>query len=156
MNYIITAVVSIVIVSSSFGIGFKLGSDSKEFQLELQYLQEQTKLITQYRTKEKQYQDEVSKLSTQILSDKENYNTKLAELTDSYDSRLSESNRRAEYYRQKSKDSCSDLSAHTARLDKALTEGILLVRELTEHIKLRDNQLKRVGDYLNLENKLHE
>lgn len=156
MNYIITVFVFIVIVSSSFGIGFKLGSDSKEFQLELHYLQEQTKLITKYKAKEKQYQDEVSKLSAQILSDKEDYNSKLAELTDSYDVRLSESNRRAEYYRQKSKDSCSDLSAHTARLDKALTEGILLVRELTSHIELRDSQLQRVGSYLESENKLHE
>ena len=41
-----------------------------------------------------------------------------------------------------------DLSAYTAKLDRSLTEGRELVRELRELIKLRDQQLNQLGKEL--------
>ena len=69
----------------------------------------------------------------------------------SYADKLQQSEDRSTIYQRKASSSEAErrsLAAHTARLDKALTEGIKLVEELAGTVRLRDEQLKYVGKYL--------
>lgn len=71
-------------------------------------------------------------------------------ITSDFNSRLQQSEKRASLYLQKAKTgeaACEDIAVYTAKLDRAIVEGRELVRELTETIRYRDNELALVGKY---------
>lgn len=109
--------------------------------------------------KELKYTVQVNDLKNEIETIKTSYNNSINVVNKQSADRLLESERRSEYYRQQAK-SCStqsrDFAEYTTRLDRQLTEGISLVRELTELIKYRDSQLKLVGEQLKLDRELME
>lgn len=72
-------------------------------------------------------------------------------VSSSYADKLQQSQDRSAIYQRKATASEAErrsLADHTARLDKALTEGIRLVEELSGTIRLRDEQLRFIGKYL--------
>ena len=157
MTYVWTALGAVVLMSIASCTGYKIGADNAENEVRLEYLNQKEEFNQLMEAKEKEFNSEVFKLETRIIADKEEYQANLRRIESSYSERMSESERRIDYYKSLSEQStCIDLSAHTAKLDRALTEGQLLVEELLRHIELRDSQLRQLGKYLTLENQLHE
>ena len=140
-----------LIVSSIeiYNLGYSSGSNSVivEYQNQLLKVKEEAK------KKELEYAKENSRLKDEVLLAKRDYKSKLAVLSNSFNNQLQKSNSRAEYYRKQATnpDRCRNLATHTARLDRVVTEGISLVRLLSEHIKFRDEQLRQVGKQLQQE-----
>lgn len=114
-------------------------------KLQQQYLDEKTTLL-----------NENTKLAQEILNYEQKYQNSINNIKSEYSDRLHKSEERALYYQSMSTKvnskgcTTASLANHTARLDKQLTEGINLVRELRELIKLRDSQLRQCGEQINL------
>lgn len=114
-------------------------------KLQKQYLDEKTILL-----------NENTKLAQEILNHEQKYQNNINNIKSEYSDRLHKSEERALYYQSLSTKvnskgcTTASLASHTARLDKQLTEGINLVRELRELIKLRDSQLRQCGEQINL------
>lgn len=113
-------------------------------QEKVQYLNQISSLQLQYRAKETQYNEDLNKVKAEYAKAREDYIHTISELESSYSSRLQQSEQRTMLYQRKATDSkgCSTLADLSGRLDRSLTEGISLVRELRDTIKLRDSQIK--------------
>lgn len=88
---------------------------------------------------------------------KDNYEENIRTITAEYDSRLHNARTREAIYQRKSQSGEVErrhLADHTAKLDRQLEEGITLVDELSELVKLRDRQLTLVGEKLLTDHKL--
>lgn len=158
MKYVWIILGTIVLLSLALYVGYSHGYKKGSDEQKLEYLSQRDKYISNYLEQKKEYEQQISYLEDKILQDNKTYYNELNNINSSFADRLSESERRATYYKQlaqQTNSNCS-LSTHTARLDRALTEGIQLVRELSKHIELRDSQLRRVGEYLETENILHD
>lgn len=137
---------------------YKLGYSSGSNEVKLQYQNQLNQYKEEVKKKELKYAKENSKLKDEILLVKRNYESKLTMLNNTHSEQLQKSNSRAEYYRKQanSASKCRSLATYTARLDRTVTEGITLVKLLSEHIKLRDNQLRQVGKQLQQEREFIE
>ena len=113
-------------------------------QEKVQYLNQISSLQLQYRAKETQYNEDLNKVKAEYAQAREDYIHTISKLESSYSSRLQQSEQRAMLYQRKTTDSkgCSTLADLSGRFDRSLTEGISLVRELRDTIKLRDSQIK--------------
>ena len=113
-------------------------------QEKVQYLNQISSLQLQYRAKETQYNEDLNKVKAEYAQAREDYIHTISELESSYSSRLQQSEQRAMLYQRKATDNkgCSTLADLSGRFDRSLTEGISLVRELRDTIKLRDSQIK--------------
>lgn len=158
MKVSLVAVITCVLLLGSnyycYSKGFSSGSE--EVKSEMTY--QTNRLQEQLRTKEQDYRTEVEKLEQQILTNNERYRADIDSIHSSYTSELLKSQQRADYYRKlysKREASCN-LSEYTGKLDRALTEGISLVRELKSTLERREQELRELGQYLELENSLHE
>lgn len=109
-----------------------------------------------YQKEKQELIDRNSKLTQEILNNEETYKSNLSNLRISFNNRLHESEQRADYYRQLSTKtdgkgcSISVLADYTAKFDRQLTEGIDVVKELTELVKLRDKQLQQCGEQVKI------
>lgn len=137
---------------------YKLGYSSGSNNVKLQYQNQLNQYKEEVKKKELKYAKENSELKDEIILVKRNYESKLTMLSNTYSKQLQESNSRAEYYKQQtnSTSKCRSLATYTARLDRSLTEGITLVKLLSEHIKLRNNQLRQVGKQIQQEREFIE
>lgn len=158
MKYIITAIISVLLIlistSISYTKGYSAGSNDIQNELNSYRIESQEQL----RTREENYRNSLDELEQQMLKEQKTFNDELHKLNESYAEQLRKSEQRANYYRKlySERNSSCDLSSHTARLDRALVQGTALVRELCQHIEYRDNQLRAIGQYLDMEKKLHE
>ena len=115
------------------------------------------KLEAEYEAKhqilKENQEKEVNELKDKILQ----YEKTSSVLKSSLNSKLQQSESRSKVYKRQAESSEAErrsLAIYTARLDKALTEGIQLVEELSATIKLRDEQLKFIRKYIEDTNKL--
>lgn len=138
----------------SYHNGYVTGTT--EVQQKWNQEKEQTKikmleLQVQYSKEREQFNHE-KELELQELKQKiSEQEALIASANASYADSLQQSEARSAIYQRKASASEAErrsLAAHTARLDKALTEGLRLVKELSGTIKLRDEQLKFIGKYL--------
>ena len=113
-------------------------------QEKVQYLNQISSLQLQYRAKETQYNEDLNKVKAEYAQAREDYIHTISKLESSYSSRLQQSEQRAMLYQRKASDSKgrSTLADLSGRFDRSLTEGISLVRELRDTVKLRDSQIK--------------
>lgn len=114
----------------------------------IEHLEQLNTLKQEYIEKENVYLAEINKIKEDYINVQKDYNNQLSSIKSDYSARLYESEQRYLSYKQKSTNSkgCSDIANLSGKLDRTLTEGILLVRELTETLKLRDSQLKQLGE----------
>ena len=138
----------------SYGAGYVEG----QHKLEAKYAVEKSYYLTQisslqfkYRTKEQQYNEHLNKVKAEYNQAREEYLHNISQLESSYSSRLQQSEQRAMLYQRKASDNggCSALAGISGRLDRSLTEGVSLVRELRDTIKLRDSQIKVLRENYN-------
>lgn len=112
----------------------------KMFELQVQYNQDKEQFIHEKDL-------ELQELKELMAEQKSHFDL----VSSSYASKLQQSQDRSAVYQRKATASEAErrsLADHTAKLDKALTEGIRLVEELSGTIRLRDEQLKYIGKYL--------
>lgn len=101
----------------------------------------------------------MSSLSSDLTETRLKYENSINQLKSSYADELLKSQQRAELYQrlaQSDQAKQRDLAIHTARLDRSLTEGRELVKQLTETIRTRDKQLRALGVYIQESNALYE
>ena len=131
----------------SYGAGYIEGQSKLEARYAVEksyYLTQISSLQFKYRTKEQQYNEDLNKVKAEYAQARENYIHTISKLESSYSSRLQQSEQRAMLYQRKATGSkgCSALADLSGRFDRSLTEGVSLVRELRDTIKLRDSQIK--------------
>ena len=144
----------LVCTSATFCVGYSAGS-AKVTQ---QWVAEQkantakaNELKVNYEEQLNEYRQKTDSLSKEIYDTRTQYDNRIATIKSDYTNRLLNSEQRASVYKRMSeagKCTSDDLSAYTAKLDRSLTEGRELVRELRELIKLRDQQLNQLGKEL--------
>lgn len=144
----------LVCVSATFYVGYSAGSA----EVKQQWVAEQkantakvNELKVNYEEQLSEYRQKTDSLSKEIYDTRTQYDNRIATIKSDYTNRLLNSEQRASVYKRMSeagKCTSDDLSAYTAKLDRSLTEGRELVRELRELIKLRDQQLNQLGKEL--------
>lgn len=131
----------------SYYFGYSAGSDArlKEYQENIISLQES------FRVKENEWNKKNTEISLQLADAKKEYEESISSLTGSFNDKLRQSEARASIYRSQASSSESErrsLASHAAKLDRCLTEGQQVVRELRSTVELRDKQIKLLGDEL--------
>ena len=144
----------LVCTSATFCVGYSAGSS----EVKQQWVAEQkantakvNELKVNYEEQLNEYRQKTDSLSKEIYDTRTQYDDRIATIKSDYTNRLLNSEQRASVYKRMSeagKCTSDDLSAYTAKLDRSLTEGRELVRELRELIKLRDQQLNQLGKEL--------
>lgn len=144
----------LVCTSATFCVGYSAGSS----EVKQQWVAEQkantvkvNELKVNYEEQLSEYRQKTDSLSKEIYDTRTQYDNRIATIKSDYTNRLLNSEQRASVYKRMSeagKCTSDDLSAYTAKLDRSLTEGRELVRELRELIKLRDQQLNQLGKEL--------
>lgn len=144
----------LVCISATFYVGYSAGSS----EVKQQWVAEQkantakaNELKVNYEEQLNEYRQKTDSLSKEIYDTRTQYDDRIATIKSDYTNRLLNSEQRASVYKRMSeagKCTSDDLSAYTAKLDRSLTEGRELVRELRELIKLRDQQLNQLGKEL--------
>ena len=144
----------LVCTSATFYVGYSAGSA----KVKQQWVAEQkantvkvNELKVNYEEQLNEYRQKTDSLSKEIYDTRTQYDNRIATIKSDYTNRLLNSEQRASVYKRMSeagKCTSDDLSAYTAKLDRSLTEGRELVRELRELIKLRDQQLNQLGKEL--------
>lgn len=144
----------LVCTSATFCVGYSAGSS----EVKQQWVAEQkantakaNELKVNYEEQLNEYRQKTDSLSKEIYDTRTQYDNHIATIKSDYTNRLLNSEQRASVYKRMSEAgrcTSDDLSAYTAKLDRSLTEGRELVRELRELIKLRDQQLNQLGKEL--------
>ena len=127
-------------------------------QDKLEQAQYINRLQQNYLNKESVYITELNNIKDIYAKAKDEYTKKLDAIKSSYSMQLQQSEQRASVYKREtlSTDECTNLAEYAGRLDRSLTEGRDVVKQLRETLELRDNQLRQIGEQLKQMEKLHE
>lgn len=100
------------------------------------------------------------KLSKEIEDAEIQYNEAITDIVVNTNQRLLKSEERANIYRSKAirgEAECRGLADHAAELDRSLTEGRELVKQLTSTVRKRDLEIQQISNYfMNDRNLLNE
>lgn len=123
------------------------------------YREELLKQQVENQQKEQAFNETISNLTVNLTETRIRYENTVNKLKSTYANELLKSEQRAELYKRYSeadKAKQRALAEHTARLDRSLTEGRELVKQLTETIRTRDAQLRALGVYFQENAMLYE
>ena len=139
------------LISGSYDAGYIACKEkNQKYILELQ---------SQIKEKEKVFNERVEALSIELTETRLRHENTIDTIKRTYANELRKSEQRASVYqRYATADEAKQRTfiKHTTELDRSLTEGRELVRELTETIKLRDAQLRALGKYIEERHILYE
>lgn len=123
------------------------------------YREELLKQQVENQQKEQAFNETINNLTVNLTETRIRYENTVNRLKSTYANELLKSEQRAELYKRYSeadKAKQRALAEHTARLDRSLTEGRELVKQLTEAIRTRDAQLRALGVYFQENAMLYE
>lgn len=123
------------------------------------YREELLKQQVENQQKEQAFNETINNLTVNLTETRIRYENTVNELKSAHANELLKSKQRAELYKRYSKaDKAKQraLAEHTAKLDRSLTEGRELVKQLTETIRTRDAQLRALGVYFQENAMLYE
>lgn len=152
----------VALVATVYFWGSSNGQDKVQAKWDAQKLQDKKaydKLKGEYDVLSRQHSYEVGALTARLQTAQSNYASELARISSNYDSRMQQSERRAEVYKRQASGStleCRNLASHAARLDSSLEQGRQLVEELRATVRLRDSQLIELGNQIRADRKLLE
>ena len=133
VKYIFLGIAVISLITGSYIKGYNHGVDNttvkwqKETNERNQVIQE---LKTKYDIDFKKYEQETHNLSDKLYEQEITHAKEIASLNASFNTRLLQSEQRAELYKRmstKTGNTSENLADYTARLDRQLTEGIDLI-----------------------------
>lgn len=125
--------------------------DSGYGDCKAEYLQEIFTLNQKNQEKEKLLNEKITNATIELTESRVKYENTINQLKSDYANELFKSEQRAEVYKRYSETDRAkqrDLAEYTAKLDRSLTEGRELVKQLTETIRTRDAQLRALGVYI--------
>lgn len=127
-------------------------------QDKLEQAQYINRLQQDYLNKETVYITELNTIKDTYAKAKDEYTKKLNDIKSSYSMQLQQSEQRASVYKREalSTDGCTNLAEYAGRLDRSLTEGRDVVKQLRELVKLRDAQIQQIGNTYKAEHTLME
>lgn len=114
-------------------------------------------LTLTYAKREESQRLEQEKIADELAQARKQHEAALSNQRINFEQRLLQSSRRAEVYQRQAEAGATarrDLASHAARLDRALEEGRGLVEELGAALRLRDHQLKLLGDQIRNDRRL--
>ena len=123
------------------------------------YREELLKQQVENQQKEQAFNETINNLTVNLTETRIRYENTVNKLKSTYANELLKSEQRAELYKRYSeadKAKQRALAEHAARLDRSLTEGRELVKQLTETIRTRDAQLRALGVYFQENAMLYE
>lgn len=123
------------------------------------YREELLKQQVENQQKEQAFNETINNLTVNLTETRIRYENTVNKLKSTHANELLKSEQRAELYKRYSeadKAKQRALAEHTARLDRSLTEGRELVKQLTEAIRIRDAQLRALGVYFQENAMLYE
>ena len=123
------------------------------------YREELLKQQVENQQKEQAFNETINNLTVNLTETRISYENTVNKLKSTHANELLKSEQRAELYKRYSeadKAKQRALAEHTARLDRSLTEGRELVKQLTEAIRIRDAQLRALGVYFQENAMLYE
>lgn len=123
------------------------------------YREELLKQQVENQQKEQAFNETINNLTVNLTETRIRYENTVNKLKSTYANELLKSEQRAELYKRYSETDKAKqraLAEHTARLDRSLTEGRELVKQLTETIRTRDAQLRALGVYFQENAMLYE
>lgn len=123
------------------------------------YREELLKQQVENQQKEQAFNETINNLTVNLTETRIRYENTVNKLKSTHANELLKSEQRAELYKRYSeadKAKQRALAEHTARLDRSLTEGRELVKQLTETIRTRDAQLRALGVYFQENAMLYE
>ena len=123
------------------------------------YREELLKQQVENQQKEQAFNETINNLTVNLTETRVRYENTVNKLKSTHANELLKSEQRAELYKRYSeadKAKQRALAEHTARLDRSLTEGRELVKQLTETIRTRNAQLRALGVYFQENAMLYE
>lgn len=123
------------------------------------YREELLKQQVENQQKEQAFNETINNLTVNLTETRIRYENTVNKLKSTHANELLKSEQRAELYKryaEANKAKQRALAEHTARLDRSLTEGRELVKQLTETIRTRDAQLRALGVYFQENAMLYE
>ena len=123
------------------------------------YREELLKQQVENQQKEQAFNETINNLTVNLTETRIRYENTVNKLKSTHANELLKSEQRAELYKRYSETDKAKqraLAEHTARLDRSLTEGRELVKQLTETIRTRDAQLRALGVYFQENAMLYE
>lgn len=159
-SYWIIGLVVVICLGGAYSLGYSSGSNDKqlEWNEDIQSYQQKVRELTeQLKNQEKEYRVENTRILLELNNAKKDYEKSIAVLDANYSDRLREYEARAKIYKSQARtgnSQCRNLASYTTKLDKCLTEGRELVKELSRTIELRDNQLRLLGEQIANEREL--
>ena len=123
------------------------------------YREELLKQQVENQQKEQAFNETINNLTVNLTETRIRYENTVNKLKSTHANELLKSEQRAELYKRYSeadKAKQRALAEHAARLDRSLTEGRELVKQLTETIRTRDAQLRALGVYFQENAMLYE
>ena len=123
------------------------------------YREEPLKQQVENQQKEQAFNETINNLTVNLTETRIRYENTVNKLKSTHANELLKSEQRAELYKRYSETDKAKqraLAEHTARLDRSLTEGRELVKQLTETIRTRDAQLRALGVYFQENAMLYE
>lgn len=143
MNLLFNALLIVFIGAMSFFLGSEM-ERTKQITKYNEVLKEQTVRFNALR-------DETNSLELDLKNAKELHEKVINDLRITHANRMRESEKRAAFYMQQVKGSSSEqynLASHAAKLDKSLSEGKTLARELRQTLELRELQIVNLSQEL--------
>ena len=123
------------------------------------YREELLKQQVENQQKEQAFNETINNLTVNLTETRIRYENTVNKLKSTHANELLKSEQRAELYKRYSETDKAKqraLAEHTARLDRSLTEGRELVKQLTETIRTRNAQLRALGVYFQENAMLYE
>lgn len=139
------------IITGSYEAGYTACKSQNQEKI----LEVQNKL----KVKERDFNLKILTLSNELTEARLKHENTVNMLKRDYANELRKSEQRAKLYKRYSESDASKqraLARHTAELDRSLTEGRELVKQLTETLRVRDAQLRSLGIYIEENYKLYE
>ena len=162
LPYILGAVGAVLLVWFIFSVGKDFGQNriqTKWDQAVIAKNAEIDRLKEEIRDKERTHQVESERLSNALLQSTNNHSQELAAIQRDFTQRLQQSTQRGQIYERNSQGTATErasLASHAAQLDSSLEEGRQLVKEFGATLRLREDQLRFLGQQIISDRKLFD
>lgn len=162
LGYSLIIAVICLVLFCIYSVGKSAGMGAVQKKWDEQVKLDKERIATlkeEIRSQEHEHQIETTRITDELAQAKQKHTEELAAQQRYFDSRLLNSDKRANYYQRQAQGSAAernDLASHAAQLDRSLEEGRQLVRELGETLRLREQELISLGQQILADRKLFD
>ena len=158
--YMIPVIIVVVLLWMLYSDGYHKGEKHTQSLWDkdkLEYSQQIQKLQSEYQAKEQEHQKESLLINEKLSSLEQNHEKAIATIKSDYASSLQQSEQRAEVYKRQASSGtigCQRLAGYATQFDRSIEQGRSLVREFSETLKQRDEQIIQLSNQIKSDRKL--